>query len=252
MKFARRSPLFKAACLLILAFMFAPAAIMAAPSVSGATPVLGSIGGFNPMLLGALGAGGATLVLRQSADDAGSENGGGDGDPSAANEDNPKLSVMQRLTAAMQSKTALLAKISGLEAKITEHEQTIATHAQSVADLQAKLDAANAKVSKLEADAAEVEKALNAAESEAKELRAKETDLSKRASQQAKEIAQSVGIRADQLPPSAPESSVSGSAVEDALKAFQKERDPEKKAELHQAWKNTVAKEAAAKSGKTA
>ncbi|HRQ87673.1 MAG TPA: hypothetical protein PLA50_02680, partial [Bacteroidia bacterium] len=124
----------------------------------------------------------------------GEPEGGGGG--STKTDDDPKLTIGQRLSAALASKTTLQAEIAKRDAKITEHETTIATLTEERDSARTELATATARITDLEAQAAEVETALKAAEVEAAGLKTKETTVEKKA----QEKVASLGFSASKLP----------------------------------------------------
>ena len=106
-----------------------------------------------------------------------------------------------------------------------------------------ELAAANKQITALQADVTTLEEANAKLETTNKDLAAKEQDLEKRASLKAKQIAQSVGIDANKLPPAQTEGTQTETGSKAAYTAFAKEKNPDLKAELYQAYKLEVAKE---------
>lgn len=154
-------------------------------------------------------------------EDPGDPSGGGS-DPKA---DDPKLTVGQRLSAALASKTSLQAQIVQRDATITEHAAEIERLKAELATAQGDLAKANAKIATLEADAAEVDKALKAAEAEAKGEKAKNTTVEKRA----QEKVAGLGFSAEKLP--AADDSASDS-IDDLRERMQASTDPKEKQAL--------------------
>lgn len=125
-----------------------------------------------------------------------------------ASADNPKLTIGQRISAAVASKESLQQAIADRDKTIAEDKAEIGRLTQANTDLQTKLDQANAKITTLEADAAEVEKSLKAAEAEALAEKAKNTTVEKKA----QEKVASLGFPAAKLP-AAQESSATESDI---------------------------------------
>ena len=143
-------------------------------------------------------------------------------EPAAQADDAIKLTIGQRLSAALASKESL-------QAKILEQTSKLADQATTITDLQAQLAEATARVTKLEADAAEVEAALKAAEAESATLKAQ----AKTADQLAKEKVAALGFPAAQLP--AANDAVHANAEEEIASLrtqISKTTDPQKRGEL--------------------
>lgn len=193
----RRSTLLRIACILILAVMCAPCAMAAAVT---STPVLASTG-WNPLFVA--GAGIAGIGLMSAAKGDGSENGG-DGkqedkpvDPAAAiaQIEDKTLPMSQRLGVALSALRGIAPAEQFAQVKSDlEAAQTELTTAQS------DLEAAKNQITALQADVTNLETANAALEKTNKELAAKEQDLNKRASQQAKQIVRGVGMEPGKLP----------------------------------------------------
>jgi hypothetical protein len=137
--------------------------------------------------------GGLALTGPLREEDPGAPQGGGS---DLAKADDPKLTIGQRLSAALASKTSLQASIAERDTKISEHAAEIERLKTELATAQGELTKANTRITALEADAAEVDKALKSAETEAKELKAKETTVEKKA----QEKVASLGFSAAKLP----------------------------------------------------
>lgn len=214
-----RLSLLQVLCIAALALMFSPVAMAAGSSATSA--VVDGSG-----LVSLAGLAGIGMMLRAPAEEHHPEGGGGEKSPDA-NADEAKLTLGQRLSAALSSKQSLTGKISQLE-QLTEKQK---------ADLKAKdeeLVFLRAKVAKLEVDAADVAKALEAAEKEAKELAGKEQDLDARASEKAKQIVRGTGIDAGSLP-SATDENVQKGSYQQAMEAYGKIDDPAKAAAYYAA-----------------
>lgn len=227
----RRSPWLSIACLLILGLMFAPVGIMAA-TASPATP-LASVGGFNPMMLGAIGLGAACIGLRSPASDEGDGGGGG---PSA----DDKLDLAQAV-AQIEDRTLPISQRLGIAAKVLkgiDPTQQLAGIQQKLTDATAAITLKDAEITKLKADLATAQQTLAAREKDVTELEAanatletKEQDIDKRAAAKANERVAALGFPASKLPAAqTPEQTVNlpenEAALEEALKACatQKER----------------------------
>ena len=133
----------------------------------------------------------APTCLRE--EDAGLPDAGGD-----IKADDTKVTIGQRLAAAIQSRSTLSATIADREAQVAEHAATIERLTGELAAAQSALEQATAKISALEHDANEITKALEAAEAEAAELKAKESTVEKKAQEKVAQI----GFSAAKLPAS--------------------------------------------------
>jgi len=184
-------------------------------------------------LLSALALAGATL----REEDPGAPQGGGS-DPKA---DDPKMTIGQRLSAALASKSSLQAAIAERDTKISEHASEIERLKTELATAQGDLVKANAKITALEADAAEVDKALKSAETEAKELKAKETTVEKKA----QEKVAGLGFSAAKLP-AAEENEQTENSSDAIFEKFKAETDPEKRSALYREHQKALARERAA------
>lgn len=197
----RRSFALRAICLLILAAMFAPAAMAAASAAPVGLPA--ASGSHLGAAFLAAGLGGM-MILRAPAGEEGEGGGGG----SQASDDKP-VGVAEAL-AAIEDKTLPMSQRIGVAMKALRGIPPAEQFAKVKADLDAanaslitvrgELEAANNQLVALQADVKQLEEANAKLENENKDLAAKEQDLSKRASEQAKQIARGVGIQADQLP----------------------------------------------------
>lgn len=114
-------------------------------------------------------------------------------------DDDQKLTIGQRLSAAIASKATLQATIAERDASLAEHAATIERLTGELATANAALAAANEKITALEADAAVVDKALKASEAEAAGLKAEQTTVAKKA----QETVASLGFSAAALPAAA-------------------------------------------------
>lgn len=221
----RRSPWLSVACLLILGLMFAPVGIMAATSAP--TTPLASVGGFNPMMLGALGLGAVCIGLRAPASEGG--DGGGDG-PKAddkidlakavAQIEDKTLPLSQRLSVAVQALKGIdpTQQLAGIQQKLTDANASITLKDGEITKLKADLATAQQTLAAREKDVTDLEAANAALETEAKDLRAKEQDIDRRAGQKSKERVASLGFPAAKLPGSEPASEKS---AEDRIRELQ-------------------------------
>jgi hypothetical protein len=246
----RRSPLLKLLCLSVLAFTFAPVALLAAPAALSGSPVVASMGGFNPMMICAGAAGlGAIAYLRDRASDeseGGGGGGGGEKTPTAAEAlaavEDPTMTMSQRLKVAAQALRGVdpTNQLAALQSQLQAAKDSLAAKETELAGVQAELDTTKQRVAALEGDVKTLEQS-NA------DLQAKEQDLEKRAAEKAKEQVRSVGIKAEKLPKSTDDEKVPATGAKAALEAFQAEKDPDKKAALYQTYRAEAAKEAGAK-----
>lgn len=227
----RRSPWLSVACLLILGIMFAPLGVMAATSAP-ATP-LASVGGFNPMMLGALGLGAVCIGLRSPASEEGDGGGGGtsaddkiDLAKAVAQIEDKTLPISQRLGVAVQALKGIdpTQQLAGVQKQLTDATATITLKDAEITKLKADLTTAQQTLAAREKDVTELE-AANAT------LETKEKDIDKRASAKANERVAALGFPASKLPAAqTPEQTVNlpenEAALEEALKACatQKER----------------------------
>lgn len=185
-------------------------------------------------LLGGLAfAGGA---LRE--EDPGAPEGGGS-DP--AKTDDPKLTIGQRLSAALASKTSLQAEIAQRDTKLSEHAATIERLNAELATAKADLATANEKITALEADAAEVDKALKSAEAEANELKSKSTTVEKKA----QEKVASLGFPGAKLP-AAEDGEPTENSSDAIFEKFKAETNPEKRSALYREHQKALARERSA------
>lgn len=174
-------------CIAIVAFMFAPLAVAAMSSAPSALSISGSS---SFLALAGLGALGTVLTPGDDAAPDGKEKA----------ETPPALTLGQQMRAFLSDKTSMQAELVKRDTKISEHEQTIAARDARITELEGKLKAAEDANAQLQADVTEIKDALAAADKNVKELAAKDDDLGKRASEQAKLIVRGAGINADQLP----------------------------------------------------
>lgn len=105
----------------------------------------------------------------------------------------PKATIGQQLRAALSSKTDLTAKLDAA----TDSLATITAERDTA---RADLATAQARITELEAQLGEVNAALTEHQTEVATLKAAETDLNKRASEQAKQIVRGVGVQASEMP----------------------------------------------------
>jgi len=150
--------------------------------------------------------GGLALTGPLREEDPGAPHAGGSG-PAA---DEHKLTIGQRLSAAIASKADLQASIAERDTKIAALESPIKSLTEpgnatakeierlnaAIQEKDTALAEANQKISALEADAAEIDKALKSAETEAAALKAKESTVEKKA----QEKVASLGFSAAALP----------------------------------------------------
>lgn len=153
--------------------------------------------------------------------------------------DNPKLTIGQRISAAVASKESLQQAIADRDKTIAEDKGEIGRLTQANTDLQAQLDQANAKIATLEADAAEVEKSLKAAEAEAVAEKAKNTTVEKKA----QEKVASLGFPAAKLPAAQDEAGQESAA--DLFAKAEKTADPKERYRLVKQARDMQAREAA-------
>lgn len=106
------------------------------------------------------------------------------------------------LTLGAQLKAMLKDKTT-LQSEVEKAKADLKAATDQVTDLKAKLQAAESERDKLKADMAEVTSALEGAQKEVKDLAAKEQNIDRRASDQAKLIVQGAGIEAGKLPAAA-------------------------------------------------
>lgn len=207
----RRSPLLRVACILILAVMFAPAAMAATALPSAGLPIANGIGmhAGSAILAGGL-AGAGLLYLRAPASGEGGDEGGGEG--SQAKEDDKPVGAAEAL-AAIEDKTLPMSQRLGVAMKALRGIPPAEQFAKVKSDLEAaqtalktrdgELAAANKQIAALQADVKQLEEANAKLEKDNQDLAAKEQDLGKRASNQAKQIVRGVGIEASKLPAAA-------------------------------------------------
>lgn len=250
----RRSPWLRIALIVILGLMFAPVGVMAATS-SVATP-LASVGGFNPVMIGALGVGAMCIGLRKEASEEGDGGGGGDGQKAEdkldltaaiAKLEDKTLPISQRLSVAVQALKGIdpTQQLAGVQKQLTDAKASIALKDGEIAKLKAELDTAQKTLSAREKDVTDLEAANARLETEVKDLRAKEQDIDKRAGQKSKEHVASLGFPAAKLPGPTGEKG-NETPAQRALAAFQAETDTEKKGQLWQEYRREEAKAKAA------
>lgn len=196
---------------------------LVAPLLSGSA-IAAATGADKPATMiastGLLGALAFTGPLRE--EDPGHPAGGG-GEPKAEDE---KLTIGQRLSAAIASKATLQASIAERDTKIAEHAATIARLNEELATAKTSLDQANAKITTLEASAAEVETALSTAEAEAKTLKASATNVEKKA----QELTSQLGFSAAKLP--AAQDSDQPDTLDDVRERMKSTTDPREQGRL--------------------
>lgn len=198
----RRSFALRAICLLILAAMFAPAAMAAAsaapvglPAASG--PHLGAA-----FLAAGLG---GMMILRSPAGEEGDAGGGGG---SQASDDKPvdaaeALAAVENKTLPMSERLSVAAKaLRGIPPAEQFAKVKMDLHAadNTIILLKGTLEDKNKQITALQADVKQLEDANAKLEQTNKDLAAKEQDLNKRASEQAKQVVRGIGIEASKLP----------------------------------------------------
>lgn len=198
----RRSFALRAICILILAAMFAPAAMAAASTAPVGLPA--ASGSHLGAAFLAAGLGGM-MILRSPAGEEGDVGGGGG---QQASDDKP-VDAAEAL-AAVENKTLPMSQRLSVAAKALRGIPPAEQFAKVKADLDAantqlatvrgELEAANKQIAALQADVKQLEDANAKLEQTNKDLAAKEQDLNKRASEQAKQIARGIGIEAKDLP----------------------------------------------------
>lgn len=142
---------------------------------------------------------------------------GGDAAPGAT------LTLGGQLKAMLKDKTTLQAEV--------ERGKTDLKAAQDkITDLEGKLSAAEAERDQLRADMSEIKTTLEGAQAEVKNLAAKEQDLDKRASDQAKAIVRGAGIDAEKLP--AAVATLPGDEIEALERKLAATTDPEEAGKL--------------------
>lgn len=157
----------------------------------------------------------------------------------------PKLTIGAQLAAAQADVTRLTAELTtakGDASKLESLQATLSAKETLVKSLEDQLGTANAKIARLEIDAKAAEGLLTEAQAKITALETTEKDVNARATVLAKEQIKAMGIDASKLPrvdgENAPKT---GSAA--ALEAFQKESNPDKKANLYAAYQAAVAAE---------
>jgi chromosome segregation ATPase len=131
----------------------------------------------------------ASTFLRE--EDPGHPDAGGD-----IKADDAKLTIGQRLTAALVSRSTLQATIADRDAQVAEHAATIERISAELAEARTALETANARITAMETEATEIGRALETAEAEAAELKAKEITVEKKAQEKVAQI----GFSAASLP----------------------------------------------------
>ncbi len=135
-------------------------------------------------------------ILREEDPGAPSAGGAPAPAPVAGADDPAKLTIGQRLSAALASKETLQASIAQRDATIAAHDATIAAITKERDDAATALTEANNRIAALEADAAEVDQALQASEASVAQLQATATTMEKKA----QETVASLGFSAARLP----------------------------------------------------
>ena len=155
------------------------------------------------------------------------------------------MPLAQRIRAAGGILAKGDAHIAGLNTRISELVTSNAGLTTENTDLKSRLEAAEAKVTKLETEAKDVADAMAAVELEAKQLREQEKDLSKRAVAKAKEKLGELGFQSSKLPAASDKISAEDHLAD--LKAqFKAEADPVKKGKLAKQLREAEAKAKAA------
>ena len=134
----------------------------------------------------------STILREAESDPAAGVNGSG----APAADEATSLTIGQRLSAAVASKASLQQAITDRDKTIAEDKGEIGRLTAANTDLQAQLDAANARVTALEAEAADIDQALKDAEAEAAKEKAANATVEKKA----QEIVASLGFPAAKLP----------------------------------------------------
>ena len=202
----RRSPWLSIACILILGLMLAPVGLMAA-TISPGTP-LASIGGFNPMMLGALGLGAACIGLRAPASDGADGGGGTSADDkldlaaAVAQIEDKTLPISQRLGIAAKVLKGIdpTQQLAGVQSQLTDANASIVLKDAEITKLKADLATAQQSLTARETDVTQLEAQVAALEKDKLALEAKEQDIDKRAGQKSKEHVASLGFSASKLP----------------------------------------------------
>lgn len=198
----RRSFALRAICLLILAAMFAPAAMAAASAAPVGLPA--ASGPHLGVAFLAAGLGGM-MILRSPAGDEGDAGGGGG---SQASEDKPvdaaeALAAVENKTLPMSERLSVAAKaLRGIPPAEQFAKVKMDLHAadNTIILLKGTLEDKNKQITALQADVKQLEEANAKLEQTNKDLAAKEQDLTKRASEQARQIVRGIGIDATKLP----------------------------------------------------
>lgn len=204
----RRSPWLRVACVLLLAVMFAPAAMAAASSAPVGLPLASTSHGASAFL--AAGVGGAFLMLRSP--EGGEGGGGGGSEPKAEDVVDPEAALKQAedptLTLGARFKVMVAAlkgvppakQFQQVQADLTAAQAAITERDGEITRLKAELKAANDQLAARQADLDALDQEKTTLATENAQLKAADKDLNKRASEQAKNIVQSVGIDASALP----------------------------------------------------
>lgn len=184
------------------------------PSVATAAvqipqPQLATVGGFNPMLVGALGLGVIGLGLRKPADDEGGEGGGGGTealDPQKALEqiEDKTLTLGQRLGIAAKALRGIdpTNQLAAVKQSLKDTQDKLSAKETELGSLQAKLAAATKELEARQADVTALESSNASLEKEKAALVAKEQDLEKRADAKAKDKVAGLGFAGNKLPDS--------------------------------------------------
>lgn len=230
----RRSFALRAICILILAAMFAPAAMAAASAAPMGLPAASGSHLGAAFLAASMG---GMMILRAPAVEEG-EGGGGGG--SQASDDKP-VGVAEAL-AAIEDKTLPMSQRIGVAMKALRGIPPAEQFAKVKADLDAantqlttvrgELEAANKQLAALQADVKQLEEANAKLEKENKDLAAKEQDLEKRTAGRVSEKMASLGFPSSNLP--APDPKLASVATyEEALAEYGKIKDPKAAAEYY-------------------
>lgn len=217
----RRSFVLRAICLLILAAMFAPAAMAAASAAPVGLPA--ASGSHLGAAFLAAGLGGM-IILRSPAGEEGDGGGGG----SSGSQAEDKVDVATAL-AAIEDKTLPMSQRIGVAMKalrgippaeqFTKVQADLATAQADLTQARGELEAANKQLPALQADVKQLEDANAKLEKDNADLKAKEQDLDKRASEQAKQIVRGVGVQAAKVP-AAQKDDDSQPTAEDRIRAL--------------------------------
>lgn len=240
----RRSPWLSVILLVILGFMLCPVGLMAA----SATPVLpiASVGGFNSMLMGSLGAGAALYMgLRATAGEGGDE-GGGKGedamDPkeALAKVEDKTLPMGQRLAVAVQALKGIdpTNQLADVKKEVTTLKADLATKTTELQAAQNELASVKKELAAREVDIKALETSNAALETQKAELEAKEKDVEKRADAKAKEKVASLGFQSNKLPGTTEDADAEVPQSRDELEqALKKCETATERREMLQAWR---------------